>query len=318
MYLLELVGDDDAFAIREARSRASAVEPVAPGLATARGVDAPEALAYTRRICRLVGTCDPTVAAAAAVVSAAGIDRTGTVAVRARDVRGLSGIDTQAAERRLGSALVERGFDVDLDEPDNTLVALFSSDLAAVGWLETRTVRDFSARNPTEKPFFQPGSMAPMDARAFSNIAGAAPGARILDPMCGTGGVLVEAGLAGASVVGSDAQRKMVRGARRNLGSYLDGGTVVRGDATRLPFAADSFDGAVFDAPYGRQSAIAGDSLETLVEGALAEAKRVAARAVVVGDRPWNDAAAAAGWTVTDRFDRRVHGSLVRYVHVLA
>jgi tRNA (guanine10-N2)-dimethyltransferase len=317
VYLLELAGDSDAFAVREAGSRCSAVESIAPGVATARGVDRPESLAYTRRICRLIGTCEPDVETAVALLQAATIERTGTIAVRARDVRGLTGVDTQAVERRLGSVLVDRGFGVDLDEPDLTLVALFSEGVAALGWLETETVRDFSTRKPTDKPFFQPGSMDPMDARALSNIAGAGPGKRILDPMCGTGGILVEAGLSGADVVGVDAQQKMVRGARRNLEAYLDSGTVVRGDATRLPFVGDSFDGAVFDAPYGRQSKIEGGSLEGLVGDALGEVRRVASRAVLVGDRPWNDAAEAAGWTVTDRFDRRVHASLVRYVHVL-
>jgi tRNA (guanine10-N2)-dimethyltransferase len=317
VYLLELVGDDDRFAVREAESRCSAVDLLAPGVATARGVADPETLAYTRRVCRLLGTCEPDVEAARAVVAAAGTDRRGTVAVRARDVRGLTGINTQLAERRLGSALVGRGFDVDLDDPDHTLVALFSADAAAVGWLERESRRDFSARKPTERPFFQPGSMAPMDARALSNIAGAGPDSRILDPMCGTGGILIEAGLAGASVVGVDAQAKMVAGARRNLTAYLDRGAVLRGDATRLPFEDDSFDGAVFDAPYGRQSKIEGESLTSLVGDALREVRRVGDAAVLVGDRPWETAADAAGWRVESRFDRRVHGSLVRYVHVL-
>jgi len=110
----------------------------------------------------------------------------------------------------------------------------------------------------------------------------------------------------------------MVRGARENLAAYLGGGDVLRGDATRLPIADDAVDGAVFDAPYGRQSKIAGGTLSDLVGGTLAEVRRVADRAVVVGDRPWVDAAEAAGWTVTDRFDRRVHASLTRYVHVLS
>ncbi len=317
MYLLEFAGDDDAFAAREAESRATGLDRIAAGLATARGIERPATLAYTRRICRLVGTCDPDIDAAVAVATAAGIDRSGTVAVRARDVRGLSGVDTQRAERRLGSVLVDRGFDVDLDDPDHTLLALFSEDLAAIGWLETETIRDFSARKPTKKPFFQPGSMDPMDARALANIAGAAPGARLLDPMCGTGGVLVEAGLAGAAVVGVDAQAKMVRGAGENLREYLDDGSVVRGDATRLPFGSDSFDGIVFDAPYGRQSKIEGGSLGDLVGEALGEANRVASRTVLVADRSWVPAAEAAGWRVTALFERRVHASLIRYVHVL-
>ena len=317
MYLLELAGEDDAFAVREAESRCSAVDLVAPGIATARGVEAPEALAYTRRICRLVGTCAPDVEAASALARTAGRDRSGSIALRARDVRGLAGIDTQAVERRLGRCLVDRGFDVDLEAPDHTLLALFSSGLAALGWLETEPEREFAARKPTKKPFFQPGSMAPTDARALANVAGAAPDAQILDPMCGTGGILVEAGLAGASVVGVDAQAKMVRGTRRNLAAYLGGGSVLRGDATRLPLADDSVDGAVLDAPYGRQSKVAGGTLSELVGGTLSELRRVAPRAVLVGDRVWSNAAEAAGWTVADRFDRRVHASLTRYVHVL-
>lgn len=317
MYLLEFVGDDDAFARREAASRATDVELLAPGVGTARGVERAETLAYTRRVCRLVGTCEPEIAAAVAVVRAAGIDRIGTVAVRCRDVRGRSDVDTQAAERRLGRVLVDRGFDVDLEAPDHTLVGLFSEGTAALGWLETETVRDFAARKPTEKPFFQPGSMAPMDARALANIAGAGPETRLLDPMCGTGGVLVEAGLAGSAVVGVDAQRKMAAGAERNLREYLDRGSVVLGDGTRLPFAEGRFDGVVFDAPYGRQSKIEGDSLEALVGDALEEAHRVGSRCVLVADRSWASRATAAGWRVTDRFERRVHRSLVRHVHVL-
>ena len=322
MYLLEFAGDDDPFALREAESRGSAVEALAPGLATARGVRRPATLAYTRRVCRLVGTCEPTVEGAVALLSAAAIDRTGSAAVRARDVRGVSSIDTRVAERRLGDVLVDRGFDVDLEDPDYALVALFS-ETAALGWLEAEADRGFGARRPTEKPFFQPGSMAPADARALANVAGAGPGARILDPMCGTGGVLVEAGLVGSDVVGVDAQAKMVAGARENLAHYLethyleDGFAVARGDATRLPFADDTFDGVVFDAPYGRQSKVENDSLLALIGDALAEARRVAACAVVVGDRPYDAAAEAAGWTVDTHIERPVHRSLTRHVHVL-
>jgi len=43
----------------------------------------------------------------------------------------------------------------------------------------------------------------------------------------------------------------------------------------------------------------------------------VAPRCVLMADRSWEDAARAAGWTVDSRFERRVHRSLVRHVHVL-
>jgi len=52
--------------------------------------------------------------------------------------------------------------------------------------------------------------------------------------------------------------------------------------------------------------------------GALSEARRLADRAVVVADRSWEHKAREAGWTVDHRFERRVHNTLVRHVHVLS
>ncbi|QLG29499.1 methyltransferase domain-containing protein [Halorarum halophilum] len=332
MYGLELAGEEDAFAAREAATTASDVDVVAPGLAVADAVDRERVrgLAYTRRALDLLGRGEADIASARAIVEAASLggprgdpdaadaDREPTVAVRARVVRDGADVSTGAAERECGAALVDRGFAVDLDDPDRVLRVLFAGDVCLVGWVVAESVRDFSTRKPTDRPFFQPGSMAPMDARAYANLAGAGPETRIIDPMCGTGGVLIEAGLVGSAVVGNDAQPKMVRGARENLARYLDDGfELVRGDATELGIRDDAVDGVVFDAPYGRQSKIARHRLEDLVAGALSEAARVAPRGVLVADRSWRSEAEAAGWTVTDSFERRVHRSLVRHVLVL-
>ena len=321
MYVLELAGTDDAFAAYEAQTAASAVSVRAPGLAVARGLDDVDSLAFTHRAGELLGWCDPAVADARTLLRAAGIDREGTVAVRAVDVRGTTGVDTQAVERALGDVLVGRGFDIDLESPDHELRALFSAGAddatCALAWLTAETERTFGERKPSDRPFFQPGSMDPMLARALANIAGADNGRTILDPMCGTGGILIEAGLVGATVLGLDAQQKMLDGASENLGVYLDDGwSVVGSDAARLPLVDDAVDGVVFDTPYGRQSKIAGE-LDALVSSALAEASRVAPRCVVVGDRSWADHARDAGWRVDATFERRVHRSLTRHIVVL-
>ena len=325
MYVLELAGqDDDPLATLEARAACSGVEPLAPGLATARRLSERVAdLALTRTACELVARSGPAVSDAVATLrraldrEGATLDREGTVRVRARDVRGLTGVSTSEAERRLGGVLTDRGYGVDLETPDHELRALFSDGVCALGWVEVTTERGFEARRPTDRPFFQPGSMDPILARALVNVAGARPGATVVDPMCGTGGLLIEAGLVGARVLGVDAQWKMVRGAEENLRRYLDGEfAAVRGDATRLPVRDGAADAVVFDAPYGKQSKVVGD-LTALVSGALREARRIAPRAVLVADRDRTGAAEESGWDVESRIERRVHRSLVRHVHLL-
>lgn len=353
MYWLELAGEEDAFAACEAATAATSVELLAPGVASAGSISHAidgdggiKRLAYTRAAHEAIARTDASIASARAALDAASIDRdrSGTVAVRARNVRNTAAVSTTEAERELGGVLVDRGFDVDLDEPDYVLRALFASgerptheavagadggtgSVCVLGWITARADRDFAPK-PTERPFFQPGSMAPADARAYVNLAGAAPGRTLLDPMCGTGGLPIEAGLVGGDVIACDAQAKMVRGTRSNLSAYVGDSAdhtdktgaqwhVARGDATDLPLVADAADGVAFDAPYGRQSKIARHALSDLVGGALAEAARVAPRAVMIADRDWQRAARTAGWEVTASFERRVHRSLTRYVLVL-
>jgi tRNA (guanine10-N2)-dimethyltransferase len=318
VYVRELAGEDDPFAAAEATAAAESVSVVAPGLATAAAVNLRrlKGLAFTRAAGELVGRTAADIDDARRLLADRAIGRTGSVAVRARDVRDTAGVDTRAAERALGDVLTAAGLTVDLETPDHELRALFAGDTCVLAWLAAESDRDFADRAPTDKPFFQPGSMEPLEARAVANLAGAEPGAAVLDPMCGTGGLLVEAGLVGASVVGVDAQRKMARGARRNFAHYLEDWAVVRGDATRLPVGGP-VDAVVADVPYGRQSAIASVDVETLVAGALAEARRVTDRAVIVADRDRSADAREAGWDVEAVHERPVHRSLTRFVHVL-
>lgn len=318
MYVLELVGEDDAFAAAEAAQAASAVERVAPGLATAESVvvDRLRGLASTRAAGEIVARTGAAVEAARTALARQPIERSGSVAVRARDVRGTADIDTMAAERALGDVLTGAGLAVDLETPDHELRALFADDTAILAWLEAESRRDFGDRAPTDKPFFHPGSMEPLEARAVANLAGARPGHQLLDPVCGTGGLLIEAGLVGASVLGLDAQPEMVRGARENFERYLTDWALCLGDATRLPIDSQ-LDAVVADLPYGRQSLVAHLDLGTLIARTLEEARRVAPRAVVVVDRDCSAAARSAGWTVRAVHERPVHRSLTRFVHVL-
>lgn len=316
MYVFELVGEDDALATYEAAAWARDLTQPAPGVALAETVsDQVTQLGWTRSIAEGVYHGDRGIEAIAAALSTAEIGREGTAAVRARAIR-KSSADTQRAERELGAILAESGLSIDLDTPEHVFRVLFSGGMAFAGWVIAEPGGDVGRRRPTDRPFFQPGSMAPRLARALVNIAGVRPGVRMLDPMCGTGGIVLEGAFVGGNILGIDVQARMVRGTRTNYQNADPPGSVAvaQGDATRLPVCAGEIDAVVCDMPYGRQSPIAG---EQMVADALREARRVTNRAVVVTDHPIPETLAEAGWSIRRSFERRVHRSLTRYLYHL-
>jgi tRNA (guanine10-N2)-dimethyltransferase len=138
----------------------------------------------------------------------------------------------------------------------------------------------------------------------------------VLDPFCGTGGILIEADLLGMQAIGSDFDPMMIGGSRQNL----PGADLLLADATRLPFPDKSLDAVITDFPYGQSVCIKkADTMDNLYSDALEQIKRVLKpghRAVVVTHRDISDIA-NRHLTVLQKHDQRVHKSLTRRVLVL-
>ncbi len=314
VYIFELIGEDDPFAAYEAAAVAEGLTVTAPGVAVGSGLPGRvEQLAWTRTVSDLLARTPADPDARGAGLEDCALEGAGTAAVRARAVRAAVA-DTQAIERRLGAVLAASGFEIDLESPDRVLRVLVSDGEAFLGWVLARPGGDVGRRRPADRPVLQPGRMSPRLARARGKIVGGGPGPRVLDPMCGTGGIVLEAARVGARGVGLDVQGRMVRGTRRNVralgetGAHVD---VAVGDARSLPLAEDTVDAVAFDVPYGRQSRVAGDDL---VAEALAEASRVGTQAVVVADRDLTPVLDRSPWRVEQAFAKRVHRSLTRHI----
>jgi len=148
------------------------------------------------------------------------------------------------------------------------------------------------------------------------NLACPKPGDILLDPFCGTGGILIEAGLLGARALGSDFDPMMVAGCRRNIQDP----ELLLADATTLPFRSHAIDSVVTDLPYGQSVCIKkADTMDQLYADALDEIRRIlkpGRRAVVVTHKDISGIA-ADHMTVLQRHDQRVHKSLTRRVLVL-
>ena len=59
--------------------------------------------------------------------------------------------------------------------------------------------------------------MMPRMARTLVNLSLAGSGSILLDPFCGTGGILIEAEMLGVHAVGSDFDPMMIQGCKENV-----------------------------------------------------------------------------------------------------
>ena len=116
-----------------------------------------------------------------------------------------------------------------------------------------------------KRPFFRPVSLEPRLARAAVNIAAGTNEGYVVDPMCGTGGILIESALTGRPTLGIDFDPVMVEGSQQNIDWAKVDAEVKRGDATRFELPKDVA-AVVVDPPYGRNS----PSDEKLIEDMLA------------------------------------------------
>ena len=144
-----------------------------------------------------------------------------TFAVRVK--RFHSEIDTVATERKIGSLILENHDDikVKLRDPHSLVrIVAFENDVYVAIEKINLNKKHFQESKPHKRPFFYPGSMSPKLARCMVNLSRVKEGQLLLDPFCGTGGILIEAGLIGCKVVGSDIYWKMKNGTAINLDYY--------------------------------------------------------------------------------------------------
>jgi tRNA (guanine10-N2)-dimethyltransferase len=218
-----------------------------------------------------------------------------------------------AVQERLGGLLHGFGLKVDLKSPQAE-VAVYERGGGYLAAAALPVARGYEGRRAQYRPFFRPTSMHPKLARALVNLARTGSGDTVLDPFCGTGGILIEAGLMGMGAVGWDVDPNMVEGCVQNLGEYGLSGEISVADAL---MGEGRFDAIATDPPYGRASRAS--------EEASGLYRKFAARARGLLDGgaymclmlPHDRRLDAEGFGVCGVFDVRMHRSLTRRIWVL-
>jgi len=248
-----------------------------------------------------------------------------TFSVRIKRVQASSPeLDVPEIERALGSVLYRNSEEpkVEFRNPSKPYFGVLSDGLFFFG-LKVGEVdlSRFGARSPKRRPFFHPTALTAKLARCMVNLSRAQRGSILLDPFCGTGTILLEAGLIGCHPIGVDVKERMVRGARRNIRGYrvTERGLIVA-DARVLPLRG--VDCVATDPPYGRSSTTMGLEAKSLLVDFLSSVPEAVKKGAFISLAAPSDIGVSAigesfGYELVDSHQMRVHRSLTREIAVL-
>ncbi|MAT49494.1 MAG: hypothetical protein CMA27_06650 [Euryarchaeota archaeon] len=181
---------------------------------------------------------------------------------------GISGVNGKELAMFCGGILSKMGWQIDLESPDVELMIILDGISEHIFWgkrLFSKHPREgWVQRAATERPFFKPISLDPRLARVALNFVINSSDEIICDPMCGTGGVLLEGALLNQQMVGIDLDEEMVLGSRKNLDwlmnqqKIFNSQIVLHGNAVNMAELLRKnnikIDGLVFDPPYGKNA----------------------------------------------------------------
>ncbi|MDR1404217.1 MAG: methyltransferase domain-containing protein [Candidatus Methanoplasma sp.] len=240
----------------------------------------------------------------------------GTFAIRAKRFEGMmKDVNSQKLISDVGS-IFSKNNDVDLKDPD-IIVRMHMSDRVHL-FIEERAIdrNVMEKRKVSERPFFSPISLHPKYARTLINLTGAKRGDTILDPFCGTGGLVIEAAEMGMKTIASDFDEEMVLGCRENMDFYgLDLCDYETIDIKDIPERFSDIDIVVTDPPYGRSTKTGGENAADIHKNAMVSIPKVLTSAGKAGViLPYE--AAFPQMELENLFRQRVHGSLSRYYHI--
>lgn len=246
-----------------------------------------------------------------------------TFAVRVK--RFQTEIDTVATERKVGSLILDNceGIKVNLTKPKSLIrVVSFKNEIFVAIERIKLNKKHFEESKPHKRPFFYPGSMNPKLARCMVNLSRVKEGQLLLDPFCGTGGILIEAGLIGCNVVGSDIYWKMKNGTSINLDYYgIKDYRTFNLDVRELKMY-EKVASVVTDPPYGISTStgdIDGDDIfkeffYAIYDNMRDDAYLCMASPHYVDLKPMVD---EVGFEIVEQYGIKMHRSLTRIITVI-
>jgi len=227
-------------------------------------------------------------------------------------------VSTSDFQRQIGDILSKTA-KVELENPSAEFRIIISKKLHAGLKIAEIERKSFEDRKVQYRPFFSPISLHPKLARALVNLSSVKEGETVFDPFCGTGGILIEAGLMGVKIMGSDIDETMVEGCKDNLKSYKLEGKVFEADVSDISDIVESVDAIITDPPYGRSASTGGETIMELYRRSFQSFKKVlkkGGRLAIILPLKIHIELCKEFFKLKEVFEVRVHGSLTRFFSV--
>jgi tRNA (guanine10-N2)-dimethyltransferase len=274
-----------------------------------------ERLAFTFYIDDVLFSCPTTIQQIVQQAEQHPLPMEGTIAIRCKSRSSV--LDSPQVIDRLGDVYTKNR-KVDLTHPQIELRALVTEKTTYVGIKKADIqVSHFHQRRGHLRPFLSPITMHPKIARALVNLSAVKKNEVLLDPFCGTGGILIEAGLLGVQIIGSDIEKKMIEGCRRNLEFYqLKNYQLYCADIGDIRQQVHSVDAVVTDFPYANATTTKGEQLERLYTRGFEHISSLLKknRSAVIGLSSQELITCGERYlSLVDVFPIRAHRSLTRY-----
>jgi len=196
------------------------------------------------------------------------LNKTGSIAIKYKNRS--NNINSQPIVKTLAEVYTKNR-KVILENPDIEIRGLITDSKLYVGLKISEIDRSqFEDRKVQHRPFFSPISLHPKVARALVNLTSIKRNQVLLDPFCGTGGILLEAGLMGIRIIGSDVEEKMIEGCKKTLDYYKIKNTLLYcSDIGEIQNYIDNVDAIATDLPYGKSTTTKGEKMDQLYERAF-------------------------------------------------
>ena len=166
------------------------------------------------------------------------------------------------------------------------------------------------------RPYFSPIGIHPRIARSMVNLSNCSSGDTIIDPFCGTGGILIEIANMEINAIGIDILNKMAEYSKGNLKHYDLKAKIIKGDIENLKNS--NFNAIVTDPPYGISTTTKGEGVEKLMKRSLelfAKKMKTKQRVVMAVSNP--ELVQNKNYTTIHKFEWYIHKSLTRYILVM-